>query len=357
MKNVVITAILTAVLIIGVAWAIGEWACDKANEVFDAKDAEIARVERVAKRSNDVWFAEMTILTDEKIKLAETVDYWETLANKDLDRIRVLETEIVEWEACAARRNAEPNEPITTLPVVPESSFTDQVQTSLKGVVHLQCPQWQGSGFVVGPRHIVTARHCTTGVVDFLMTLNNKCQFRATRAYRNKDSDVSHIWADDLKCVNQEVDHRVAFGGKHDVVLFPLPVGSIEDCVLGQSVYVIGSPYGKINFNSLTTGVISGVDRDWDQLGYDYGWKVAFTVDSAGHPGNSGCPIFTTDGVVRGILVGGFSPVLISVMPCDLFLADLDSIRLMFVLDRYQREEAMDYSEDWYEYPIDPEYY
>ena len=66
---------------------------------------------------------------------------------------------------------------------------------------------------------------------------------------------------------------------------------------------------------------------------------------SAGHPGNSGCPVFTMDGTVRGVLVGGFSPVLISVMPVDLFMADLDSIRLMFAQDRYEREEAAEYDE------------
>jgi S1-C subfamily serine protease len=223
--------------------------------------------------------------------------------------------------------------------------FTNQVQTSLKGVVHIAAPRWQGSGFVVGPRHIVTARHCTTNVVDFLMTLNNECQIQATRARKHELYDFSHIWVDDLTCVNEDVDHRIKHGGEHDVVLTPLRIGSIKDCVLGQAVYVIGSPYGKVNFNSLTTGIISGVSRDWSSVtGDDYGWNVAFTVDSAGHPGNSGGPVFSMDGVVRGILVGGFSPVLISVMPCDLFLDDLEPIRLMFLMDRYEREEV---SQSW----------
>jgi hypothetical protein len=49
------------------------------------------------------------------------------------------------------------------------------------------------------------------------------------------------------------------------------------------------------------------------------------------------------DGIVRGILVGGFNPVLICVMPCDLFLADLATIEVMFTTDRYQREGAVEY--------------
>lgn len=221
--------------------------------------------------------------------------------------------------------------------------FTELVQTSIKGVVHLQCPSWQGSGFVVGSSLIVTARHCVENIEIFQIMTPDGHQVRATRAISDKESDVAFIWIDDLRCVDDDPHHLVLHGGRHEVELNPLRLGSIKDCRLGQNVYVIGSPYGKINFNSLTTGVISGVDVDWSPLGEHYGWKVAFTVDSAGHPGNSGCPVFTTDGVVRGILVGGFSPVLISVMPCDLFMEDLLLVTSMFAQDRYEREEIVEY--------------
>jgi S1-C subfamily serine protease len=178
------------------------------------------------------------------------------------------------------------------------------------------------------------------GVEDFLITTHDGHKLKATRAVSDKEHDVAFIWVDDLQCVDDSAHHLVLYGGKHDVRLQPLRLGSIEDCRLGQNVYVIGSPYGKMNFNAISTGIISGVDRDWSPLGGHYGWGVAFTVDSAGHPGNSGCPVFTADGVVRGILVGGFSPVLISVMPCDLFIEDLPMIAGMFALDRYEHEAA-----------------
>jgi S1-C subfamily serine protease len=203
---------------------------------------------------------------------------------------------------------------------------------------------------------IVTARHCVEGVTDFLITTHDGHQVRAIRAISDKDADVAFVWVDDLECVAEERGTLA-----HKAILTPVPLGSIKDCRLGQNVYVIGSPYGRINFNSLTTGVISGVDRDWDMTdpwtGEKYGWRVAFTVDSAGHPGNSGCPVFTTDGVVRGILVGGFSPVLISVMPCDLFLEDLPVIALMFAQDRYEREEATMIYDPYYNHETDNEYY
>jgi serine protease Do len=108
-----------------------------------------------------------------------------------------------------------------------------------------------------------------------------------------------------------------------EVILKPARLGSIEGCRLGQQVFVIGSPYGKLHFNSITLGIISGLNRNFDEWMIDYGypkygWSVTFTTDAAGHPGNSGCPVFTMDGRVRGILVGGHSPVLIYCVPVDL---------------------------------------
>ncbi|KKM27143.1 hypothetical protein LCGC14_1577710 [marine sediment metagenome] len=214
--------------------------------------------------------------------------------------------------------------------------FTDQVQTSIKGVVYIGCPQWQGSGFIISDHVVVTAGHIVEGVEDFEITTNSGKIFKASRAISDKEHDVAFIWVD-------------------EVLPDPVRIGSIKDCVLGQNVYVIGSPYGKMNFNSLTVGVISGVNRDWSLLGENYGWNVAFTIDSAGHPGNSGCPVFTADGVVRGILVGGRSPVLINVMPCDLFLSDLEEIELMFTIDRYRFEEATPVWDEFYNYKDDNE--
>ena len=221
----------------------------------------------------------------------------------------------------------------------PVQKFTDQVQKSIKGVVHLETPEATGSGFVAGPRLIVTARHCVEGVEDFLITTVDGHQVRATRAISDKEHDVAFVWVDDLMCVAGErgtVDHSV--------VLSPLPIGSIKDCVLGQGVYVIGSTFGFENFNRVCTGIISGLGVDW---GDEEGWSIGATGDYSAGPGNSGGPIFTMQGVVIGVHVAGIDSTTKYFVPCDLFLANLDSIRLMFALDRYQKEEAV---QDQYEY-------
>ena len=42
-----------------------------------------------------------------------------------------------------------PIKPNYTITVVAEPNFTDIVSQSVKSVVHVKCPNWQGSGFVI----------------------------------------------------------------------------------------------------------------------------------------------------------------------------------------------------------------
>jgi len=231
------------------------------------------------------------------------------------------------------------NEPIVTVAINTEPNepnFADTIDKTIGSVVHIfnNTGGWQGSGVAIRPDLIVTARHVVEDGVDFTITDNNGVEFRATRAISSKKYDVGLIKLD-------------------KPVLTPAEFGSIENCRLGQQVYVVGSPYGKINFNAMSLGIVSGVNRNYDPLNSwegDYGWSVAFTTDSAGHPGNSGCPVFTMDGRVRGILVGGFSPSLIIVMPVDLFLSEVDEIDRMFLMDKWEREVAIDEAAEAWNY-------
>lgn len=210
--------------------------------------------------------------------------------------------------------------PIQDKPAV-TTQFPNRIQEVLPSVVHIMCDQWQGSGVAITEDIVVTARHVIDGA-DYTITLNDGTKVKGTQAISHKDYDIGFIKVD-------------------KPVLKPARFGSIKDCVLGQPVFIIGSPFGKINFNNVTLGIISGLDRDWEGLsrrGEPYGWKVAFTSDSGAHPGNSGGPVFSMDGVVRGLLVGGFSPVLNCSMPSDLFMGDIETVRLMFRFEKYRVE-------------------
>ena len=225
---------------------------------------------------------------------------------------------------CLAGYVAIDNRPAVT------TQFPNRVQEVLPGVVHIMCDRWQGSGVAITEDIIVTARHVVDGT-NYTITLNDGTKVKGVQAISHKDYDVGFIKVD-------------------APILKPAKFGSINDCVLGQPVFIIGSPFGKINFNSVTLGIISGLDRNWDGLsryGEPYGWKIAFTSDSGAHPGNSGGPVFSMDGIVRGLLVGGYSPVLNCSMPVDLFIHDIENIKIMFIMDKYEIEGT--YTDGHYE--------
>lgn len=227
----------------------------------------------------------------------------------------------------------------------PGVEFTDQVQISVQGVVHLKAPSWQGSGFVVGPRLIVTARHIVEGGEDFVITTHDDHQVRASRAISDKEYDIGFIFIDDLECIAEERGTSA-----HKVILTPVPLGSIEDYVLGQDVYVIGSPGGAVHFNALTVGNISKLNTRLEDFGCpeDNGWASITTIDAVALNGNSGSPVFDMSGYVVGVLIGGMSDALNWIIPVDVFKDNIGTIELAFILDQYQREESI--GEDYYEY-------
>jgi S1-C subfamily serine protease len=212
-------------------------------------------------------------------------------------------------------------------------SFPQTVEEVMPSVVHLvnHTRGVQGSGVAVTKDIIFTARHLIQDCDELTITLNSGEKVKATQAISSKEYDIGFIKLDESEWPCGEP------------ILQPAEFASIKDCRLGTAVFVVGSPFGKIHFNSVTLGIISGLERNIDDFasreGYqNSGWHVTFTTDAAGHPGNSGCPVFTMDGKVRGILVAGFSPVLIHVVPIDTVFEDLPRIEILFTLDDYSVE-------------------
>lgn len=228
--------------------------------------------------------------------------------------------------------------------VIAEPNLPDAVDSVINNVVHIRnnTGQWQGSGVLIAPDLVLTARHVVEKGEDFSIKTNNEKIYEAERAISSKKYDLGFIkLKKKLKCTTK--------------------IGDIADCRLGQDVFAIGSPLGDMNFNSVTAGVISSLSRKLEDFGCpeNYGWSVSFQTDAAGHPGNSGCPIYTMDGKVRGILVGGWSNALIYCIPAKLVANDCQVIELMFLMDEYQKEIAPEviYSNSYYSVIGETEYY
>lgn len=86
-------------------------------------------------------------------------------------------------------------------------------------------------------------------------------------------------------------------------VVAKVEIASTEKLELGDFVFTIGSPVGEEYFNSITSGIISGVNRKVTvSVNSTSDWIMdVLQVDAAINPGNSGGPLLNSNGEVIGV--------------------------------------------------------
>lgn len=87
--------------------------------------------------------------------------------------------------------------------------------------------------------------------------------------------------------------------------LFPIPVGTSDALLVGQSVYAIGNPFGLDQ--TLTTGIISALGREINSVS-GLPIRDAIQTDAAINPGNSGGPLLDSRGRLIGVNTAIYSP-------------------------------------------------
>ena len=208
-----------------------------------------------------------------------------------------------------------------------EVYLPDAVDAVLPGVLHIKCPRWQGSGFVVAPNIVCTARHVTSRVEDFTLTDSSGNTYKGVKAISSKRHDISFIW------VEAELPQ-------------PLLLGSVLDMRLGEDIFSIGGPLGVRHFPSITKGVVSNLSLYLEDYNCpeDMGWSILWLNDAATYGGNSGGPIFNMKCEVVGILVGGMGSFesMSYAISTDVFVDDLEQLRRMFIEDTYKVEEKQE---------------
>ena len=135
-----------------------------------------------------------------------------------------------------------------------------------------------GSGFIVDKDGtIVTNAHVVESGARIKVKLHDRREYIAEVLGVDKRTDLALL----------QIDAR----GPLPTVRF----GRSEDLRLGQWVFAIGSPYG---FDyTVTRGIVSGLARRLPDSNY-----VPFIqTDAAVNPGNSGGPLFNTEGRVIGV--------------------------------------------------------
>jgi putative serine protease PepD len=140
-----------------------------------------------------------------------------------------------------------------------------------------------GTGFVVDTDgHVVTNAHVIDGAQSITVRFSDGATYDATVVGSDLSTDVAVV----------QVDAPAA-------QLHPLSFGDSSALEVGDAVVAIGSPYGLDT--SVSTGIVSAVDREIIAPDESSTISGAIQTDAAINHGNSGGPLLDANGKVIGI--------------------------------------------------------
>lgn len=208
-----------------------------------------------------------------------------------------------------------------------DRGYEEVAESTLPTVVHIRCTpanssygSRQGSGVIVSANGmILTAGHVIAdGQATYTVTLNDGQVFTTQRACRLKNWDVGFL--------------RISAAN------LPFSTFANSDNVeVGAKLMAVGSPFGIDNFNSVTLGILSAKNRESEYPG----WSVLLQADTPANPGNSGCPVFTVDKKIAGIVVGSCTRVyagIVYCIPSNVCSTYVDSARFVFEMSEFERD-------------------
>ena len=142
-----------------------------------------------------------------------------------------------------------------------------------------------GSGFIVdADGHVVTNNHVVEGATKVVVTLDDGRELDARVVGRDPRTDIAVL--------------QIDAGAK----LPYLQLGDSDKVRPGDWVVAMGNPFGL--GGTVTAGIVSARGRDIGAGPYD----DFLQVDAPINRGNSGGPLFSTDGSVVGVNTAIFSP-------------------------------------------------
>ncbi len=140
-----------------------------------------------------------------------------------------------------------------------------------------------GSGFLIHPNgYIVTNAHVVRRAQKITVTLADGSKYKALAISSDPDHDLAVLK------INPPAGQQLAF----------LPLGRSDDLMVGETVIAIGNSMGYAN--SLTTGVISAIDRTLS-FRDEVTIRGLIQTDAPINPGNSGGPLLNVKGELIGI--------------------------------------------------------
>lgn len=188
---------------------------------------------------------------------------------------------------------ATPNNGQSTTPNTGSSNLADVIDSVMPSVVSITTTQYAqragtevasgyGSGFVYSADGLIaTNNHVVEGAGRIYVTLNgDEQQYEAEVVATDSYSDLAILKIDKTG-------------------LTPVKFGSSSSLRLGDMVFVIGSPYNGLFANSVSSGIVSGLNRE---MVLNSATQTFIQTDAAVNPGNSGGPMFNANGELVGII-------------------------------------------------------
>ena len=155
------------------------------------------------------------------------------------------------------------------------------------GVVCITAPEQFGScigsGFIIDQEgHVVTNNHVAVATAELLVNLADQRTVPAEVVGTDPGSDLAVLKID----VPPEE-------------LVVVPLGDSSSLQVGQRAIAIGNPFGLER--TVTTGVISSLERTLPRDDSDFQIAQVVQTDAAINPGNSGGPLLNSQGQVIGV--------------------------------------------------------
>lgn len=145
-----------------------------------------------------------------------------------------------------------------------------------------------GTGFIISPLgYVLTNRHVVSDPsATYTALLSDGTQKNGRVIFRDTEHDIALLKIEGSRFTS-------------------VSLGNSNRIKLGQTVVAIGNALGEYN-NSVSVGIISGLDRDITASSKSGGSETlegVIQTDAAINPGNSGGPLITTSGEVIGVNV------------------------------------------------------
>jgi len=141
----------------------------------------------------------------------------------------------------------------------------------------------RGSGIVLDKKgHILTNFHVIEGAREVNVTLSSGKSYLAEMVGIDPPTDIAVLKIDAAESE-----------------LFPVEMADSSQLLVGQKVYAIGNPFGLER--TLTSGIISSLNRTIGNRNRNRLVKQAIQIDAAINPGNSGGPLLDSRGRVIGM--------------------------------------------------------